>query len=662
MIALPQVDAAVRRVAKMLADGAPTVAVMGPPTSGRSTVLARLQEELGGRAVHLALPSMGDDAAAVALVRLASELEPQHGGLVEEVTSLTRSWDRKLDLVVGALASDPNTVLLFDEPVLTSSVDAPPDIFSQHVGALTRRVLSVKGIKRVVAVPLDAPTFGAEAVELELASHASEVLDLLTGRSSLSSAAEGLRRAGGAQLDLWSPLELRLAVALLSLGRDAGEVLQLRGRSLSRVLVETVSDARIAIAVALNRLSLVRLPFDEELLESVGAPKVETEAGRFMREVFLYEVDGRYVLHDIIAEQLRQVRGVHDRQPDHSLLAKYYKQRFEKAASDQRAAAAVRFEMEAVHHYTEGGDMPSGVRLYFVDQYDALGKALSLAGKHREAVVCYESSLRYDEDDAYAHHYKAFNLDIDGLRPDEVERHYRRAIERDPTHVWYHGRYICFLITRGRARDARAAWSEAMAALALAGAFNYRWGYEELHKPVARLLLHRGQLDFAEEVLHDITEPRTKSFDWCRALSRQLETMRAAARGEVVFPPMIAPEDRWCGPHLVEDDDTRARVESWTPGRVDHLEGDKLVIRFAQRDGDAVRYGWREMSGADFRARSNYPRSLPIPAGTFVEMVVLKAPEEEVVLRYNRQLADMKLPKIVPHPERYLRRGAPAAR
>ena len=319
------------------------------------------------------------------------------------------------------------------------------------------------------------------------------------------------------------------------------------------------------------------------------------------------------------------------------------------------AGTAQDFEMEAVHHLTEACD-PQALEMFtpfFVEQWDALGKALGQARKYDEAVRCYEKALSHDPEDAYAHHYKAFNLDWRADRVVEVEHHYREAIRLERSHVWHHGRFDCFLVTRGRILDARQAWTEAVSDLAPGGDYRFAGIYEELHKPVARLLLHRGELDFAREVLADVTDPVARAGDWFRSLSRYLQVLDEAARDEVVFPPHVAPEERWNGPHTVPGGALPDGLSSWTPGRVARVDGREVHVRVAVLEGGVPRFGWRSFDAAKFRKLSSW--AWDVPAGTFIEILLL-AGDKELIRTHESLPLEPRLPGINPPPDRYLRR------
>jgi tetratricopeptide (TPR) repeat protein len=652
------VDSAVEEIRSRLAAGASSIAVVGFPSSGRSTVLRRLADELkGDRVVQVSMPH-GDDAAAVGLTQVAAQLA-EVGGLLDTVKDIGRPWAEKQSQVLRAL-TDVNAVVLFDEPRLDLQGDLPQDLFQRRAYEFSKDLLGAK-LRRVVAV--DRTIFGAETITLEAGSDPRAVLDPSRWNGLGPAAAELLK--AGRNLERWSPLELRLAVALIGRGESAKTIASgLRGRLLGRRLLELVTTAKPLYAL-LQKLSLVRLPFEQRLLESFLPNDLSAADRKLLLEVLLFEVDGRWVLHAILAREL-QLALVGDRRASavthaHHQLGDYYATEFKSQAAALNAGAALRMEMEAVHHFTQACDdgAAAGVAMHFGEQLDALGKALSLAGRRLDAVSCYERALQHNDSDTYAHHYKAYNLDYEAVRVVEVESHYRRAIELDAAqgvrHVWHHGRFICFLITRGREREARAAWLHAVDALSSpTGGYVVRDVYEELHRQVALLALHRGHLDFASDVLADVENDRegrvARGADWFKSLERQLTQLREAEINQVVFPPDLDEDERWNGPHWGPQS---ADVE-WMPGRIDRYSDEQAHLRIAKKEGDQILFGWLDVPIDELRAA--YPR--PLPAGTFVEVVRLNG--EQKIFAHPRANDRARAQAILPPPDRYLRRAAAA--
>src|SRR5690606_4074472 len=137
-------------------------------------------------------------------------------------------------------------------------------------------------------------------------------------------------------------------------------------------------------------------------------------------------------------------------------------------------AGGVLAEMEAFHHASKSGDQAlcDELRVFFVVQLDALGRRLSIRARREQrrelygaAATIFERALELDPGDDYAHHYLAFNLDVEGKDAQRVEEHYRQAVELQSNIVYWWSRYVTFLITRGRMAEARRAWDDALDAL-----------------------------------------------------------------------------------------------------------------------------------------------------------------------------------------------------
>jgi hypothetical protein len=294
--------------------------------------------------------------------------------------------------------------------------------------------------------------------------------------------------------------------------------------------------------------------------------------------------------------------------------------------------------------------------VYFVEQYDKLGKTLSIRGVRtskpallRLAVDAYDRALVHDPDDAYAHHYRAYNLDILADDPAPVEVGYRRALALSGVHVWYHGRFISFLVTCGRPREAHDAWDDALRALD--GLRHHPWLFRELHRPVARLLLHRGRLEFAREILDDV--PERLGDTWLAPLRALLAQLEEAEADQLVFPASVPPAHRWEGPHLLIADEERPRVVRWMPGRIERANGE-IVVRFAEHTEAAVTFGRRPYTAAKFRRACPSARPTMPPAGTFLEIIELEGEDTEMIRCHPMTTALTDLLPPYPPPDRYL--------
>ncbi len=412
-------------------------------------------------------------------------------------------------------------------------------------------------------------------------------------------------------------------------------------------------------------MSLVRRPSADDLLKRIAGSPPDTMAEALLRNCLLYPDSDGHVLHWSLRLDAREHAWLtedHERAV-HQTLAGYYAERFRRR-SGAGDPGALLDELEAYHHATHSGDAALLVDLksYFADQLDALGRTLSREFKrYGDAARVFERACAWEPGDDYAHHYLAFNLDILAERPDDVEEHYQQAIEIAPGHAWWHSRWITYLVTRGRMDAARRAWNEALDALGPPDPDADSWIYENLHLWVARLLVHRGRLDFAENVLRGIPPLVRQWQPGIAAIARRLEALIEARRAGAVFPLSIPPGHWWSGPHLCpQRRGSGAELTRWMPGRVDTIEEEKVHLHVARppEAGEKPTYGFLSISVADFDRWTHDQRAAELSAGQFVELAWY-GDDPFPMIRVHRMLdwEDPDLPPLFPDPTRYLRKA-----
>ncbi len=669
--------AAERATAAVVREGA--VAVVGAPSTGKSNVLRLVQKELASAAVFWTRMSpSGDDAGPVALAMLASQIDP---AVLERVKEIGRPWREKVEEVVRALGARQAVVLIDD--VRQPARGHQPQVFDDQAAELVDALLHEHGVRLVTSSSERPPH---RAVEVRVVPEMSAAM---VGR-----AVEGLEtdpyfdravaavRAEGARFSRRSPVEIRLAVDLVARGMSLDAVCAMAGpRALARgFLTRLLPHERLA----LQRLAVLRLPCDRETLDAIAAIG-GTNASRRWEAVAVYPSARGWVLPAVIADELRALAADPGRiAPDRDRLdvarqiaASFHLRQFETAAAAGEVTAAVEHELEAVHQLTQAGDAESLLArsLWFVTQYDALGRAVGQRGAEayrrrqpdalprdagpppdaerylRAALQAYDRALAHDPRDAYALHYRAYNRDVLAENPGAVETGYREALAADAGQIWHHGRLITFLITRGRHDEAREAWDDAL--WQLDGLRDERWLYAELHRSVALLLLHRGNTEFARDVIDDVPE-EVASSDWFPALRRRLQILTELEEARLVFPPGVPVADRWKRPSLVWGAE---QPERWTPGWIAASDDLRVVVRFAERRGNEEVFGYHEYTSTQFRAICDVPSP---PAGTFVERLWFADRGE--VIRCHRHQPEDELPHPFPPPARYLNRRAADAR
>jgi tetratricopeptide (TPR) repeat protein len=631
------------------------VAIVGPEGSGKSTAIDLLRSRLdarGTKVVHVAFPQRGDDAAMVGLASLATQVAKPGDHTLSELCDPGVPWARKLKSVVDGLSGTGATLLL-EDPFTRERFNSTPSVFSLRATALSDALLALPDTKTVVAARVSSMS---TQFEVQARSNPSDVLLPVKWHGQLADAARQLARQDLGALARYSPLELRLAAGAIWRGTGANELVARRWEPRELLMAVLAGDDSADLRAVVARLALCRTPFDQGLLAKMGVDQLSAGARELLEQAILISTKQGQVLHDVIGRRARQSEWLDSPQKRdaHGLLAGWHRGQFAKATAAQKVEAAVRNEMEAVHHFTEAGDAHGllTVTVYFSEQLDALGKSLSMSKRYAEAVTAYERALAYDANDAYAHHYVAWNLDILAEDTERVLTEYTEARRLQDDHVWYHGRRICFLVTIGRLNEARDAWAEAL--VALQGEERDAYVAAELHRPIAQLLLHRGQLEFAATVLDDVSSYAAEN-DWVRSLRKLLEDMRDADAHRLVFPPNVDDQDKWEGPHLLREAEDAREVASWTPGRIVSATEEGIRVRLAERTGALVRFRFRDISHDALNKMTHYPLSLPV--GTFIEILLMKTGSELLLSWPRGKRRAPGLAEIFPPPDRYIRRA-----
>jgi len=606
--------------------------IQAPPGFGKTTVLlllaAALTHNTTRPVLQLGLPD-SDDAAQVVLVDAATQLVPGRADLLDRVVPRQEpakvSWASKHQEVQKAIRrAGDDLVILLDNPRFYAAEGPEGELFSERAAEITKTVL-----RSQATVVLAGPRLPQYLVDQDISRHLEPLVAQQVRRA--------LRAAG---IDVWQAPVPDL-------------------RALTRQLWRAYAQAPDVQRV-FARLSSLRVPFSDELLMRAGVRDLSSQKQDLIELLVQVLPDGRKIIPDALAQQIRGL-AVDLATEAHRFAAAYHHERFEAARSRGNVAVAVREEMEEIHHLTEAADAAALLdrSLQFVEQYDALGKRLSLKALtaasvaqgeslRYDAIRAYERAIAHDTRDAYAHHYIAYNLDILGAEPQRVEHEYKAALDIKPGHSWYHSRYICFLVTRVWTKEARDAWSRALSDLEenqslLPGV------YEKLHGQLARLLLSRGELEFAQEVLDDV--PPEQRDPWWHALEQVRVCLEEDRDERLVFPPTLALAKRWEGPHLADD----REVSNWKPARVFGVDEEGVTLLLAAQTES---HSTLRLSTGDLEQWNVLPGQLEV--GTFVELIEY-ADETKAMKIWDSQSASFDavphLPGLFPLPDRYIRRA-----
>lgn len=682
---LPQVEALVERLADSISGQDPQSdaawLVGGVATAGKSTTLRMLGDALRERdeiAVLCAPPAHALDAGPMALAELAAGLKDAGcvNGQTEILQDGTVPLAEKIKRVrEWILASRDSVVLLLDEPSFWPDRSEQTQHFADHARLVVAELVRDIPCRRVLTG--DAPE-GMSFLARGTVGESSEPQIFLTDRDAwgdLAQAASDLQEGAGGELREFSPLQLRLLVALVDVTSidEVRAVLALPARSrraLSRRLLEALTEAGKYddLLRAWRRLAHIRRPFAEELLGTI-AGRLSKRSETLLRNCLLYEVDGAFLMH----ETLRRDAAAIPRQPkddysEYRRLSEYYRD-LRDEAEQRDSGEALPTALDGFYYAARTGDPKLLDREpYFADQLDMLGKTLSYElHRYGQAAEVFEKALELDDGDDYAHHYLAYNLDRLGKDAERVERHYREAIERNRTHPWWRARLVQFLLTRGRTAAARDEWDRALDELDGGEQTGNATFYETLHGWVADMALRRGQLSFADSVLSEVPPNVRTESSQITALIRRLRALQLAQADGAYVPAQYLVKGWWKkGPFLLGrriGDPRDIPLRRWLAGRIEHLDEHEIELRVRDVDpaspADPPTASMR-MSIADFDHLSRDEPAAELQPGRFIEVGLYSneaGDQAQRLLRVHaeREWSDDALPQQAGAGDRYLR-------
>jgi len=595
--------------------------VRGEPTAGKSAVLERLYDRFTDNdsitPILVAPPPRAYDSAHAALIDLAEGLDLRPASL-DVIQDPMASWENKVRRVRTALGREERFVLLLDEPDTWSPRETYFTAFVQDIWSV---IFGGYGVSTVSAGQTPFRVRGQRTVWLDPSSSPDAVLDAIDAPAL--AAAKGLvgQRFRGSLATI-SPLQIRLLIAIaalseLELDRIDASAVEHRA-ALVDMLANLVSDESPPLRDLWLYLAAVREPFDADLLRLLGIRDLGPRDEAIVSQCLLFPRRGGLVLH----ESLRKVGRLidHDSTAVHTRLAKYYRHRFDDPQSG--AKVRLRDSIEAFHHASSAGIFElETYKPFFVDQLNILGYHLSVVEQDRAtAAQVFEVALGWDPNNAYAAHYRAFNLDRQagtaGVNIDaaEVERLYRLAIEEQPEHPWFRSRLINFLIAQARIDDAWSAWLDANESFGPDPSESVYFG---LHLHVARNLLYRGELRHTETVLRSLPseiedDPRFK------AIKDRLWALREAQEHGSYVPAVYLRPDWWRHPNRLRN----TGLIRWLAAKVTAVSPDAVELDVADIiPGVKPEYGCLELpleTLANWWKDSGDPSSLE--PGDFLEI------------------------------------------
>lgn len=561
--------------------------------------LARALEQEQRRVIRFDLPEYGLDACEHVLGQLCQALEPAelsdhlwdhkltiHQRLEDVASHMAR---RRTEAPVLALYI-PKSWFQRPEDPRRSLPDNPWSVLSALLHPALDAIVAAASKPRWIEQRLQAV---AEDLPTPVAGEG--YLFDTTRWHGLTDEARRFADLVGAGASRRAPLVLDLGVACLALGYDkVNQALQKPDPYPDLVdWLREKTRLNREWAPALHKLMLPRFAVPELLMAEITGELRDGE--RILARCLLHHEAGKVQA----AEALRDVIGVsHPGEPAaNKRLADYYREC--DGVPDARAAVErgnIVPWLERGHHGAHAGpDVSDGVMpLSRLIQYE---RAWSLSVEFKEyeaAAAVYRSILEDDPDDAYSHHYMAWNLDQAGKEGQTVWREYARAIALEKDNPWYNSRFVTFLRDNGFRRDAHEAWEQAKEHV-LSGPWAKRIKLPvHFHYWIARSALDVGDLDLARKVLGELTPHDIKEYPKLGELNEELVQYEEIERlGEPVYPSRVRVVDRWKEPRLlpmhlpVADRRSRssqlwqAPLMKWYPGRVEEIEQGVVTLVLA---------------------------------------------------------------------------------
>ena len=633
--------------------------------------LATSLESQGVVPILLAPPLGYLDAAPLAFTQMVCQFSDTLAPLLMEKLRDPRIDVSEKSSELESLLEDNHRkiVILCDEP--TEWLPRTPEraSFSGFQRALSSLLFHGPRLRVVVAGALPPGLVATESLEMnERFDSEHWLLESVDWPKDLIPFTQRLMGCTKLDLSRRTPLEIRLLVGMLAMGRDVGRLEGCPRRMLSEEFRRTAqADQRwSAILYSWARLALLRTSFSERALVTIGAPEGDTEAGRILRHCLLYETDEGYILHELLRSDVQRDLTLEEQRETHrAYLDSYFLPTApERALAPPPAAKVARFDSECFYHAMECGDVDLATeRAYYIEQLKLLGRTLSFHHKRYSDAAAIFAEILEKTDDAYSHHYYAYNLDIQARQPGLVEKHYRLSLSKAPRNHYWWSRWICFLLTRGRTVEAEREWNVALDAMS---ADIPEWdstAYRTLHGRVLLVALYRSCLEFAARVLETIPEGVLERESDLLACERRLKALQLARAGKALVPYPLICEEWWeQGPFLIPrslENGHKKPLTRWMAARVESIDESTVELRLGEILPDCpgdpeVRFG-----GFPKELLEDWGVELDgLGEGDFLEVGAYG--EGEADFRavkhsyYKMAEADFFLMKIFPEPNRYL--------
>lgn len=590
------------------------VKVYGGVGLGKSSLLGSLKTVLRdrGKMPIVVSPTFAEvDTAAEAIVQIFDGLDSFGllGDEHESVKDPSRPFQDKVEIASRIIDQHSDTVvLLCDEPNEWAIRSKRDQLFyvrdNKHSRSLSNQVRTDFRCAKVLAERYPEDKSEDALIYLRPASSniaASEITDFSDELEFLQSHNPGLK-------DERSFFRLRLLAALRAAGDDSGNVVWSNDNLLAAYFVKFLKDQQLTdkLLQFAAKLALVRGEISEDLLMHLGINQGLSDLEqRLIRQGFLSAAGvGVFSMHPLLKSAISSAMLLTPAatMQSHARIAQFHESQLNSLRSSNKAALLAEYRGYD-QNARAGLASIERVSHFFVSQLHVWGRCLSRDLKqHEQAAQVFDIAIGEDPLDDYGHHYKAYNLDYIAKDENASETHYCKAIELNARHPWYWSRWINFLITTGRMKEARQEWTFAGNALSSPDNCDDET-FSNLHFWIAQLLVHRAQLDFASQIMDEVPDHVRKAEAQFVELDQLLESLKIARDERAVFPAYIDPQDYWSEyPHLRQPIQWQGKsLTEFFSARVEKWKDDTVDLVVGKRENEEVRYGAFTFTHEEFR-------------------------------------------------------------
>lgn len=497
--------------------------ITGPAGSGRNTIAHDLAERFQD-AITLQPPPVEDlDASAALLLGACAGVERAEPNGASR--NLYDAAGRPSALLRGALGERSRVLIVRLRSRPPGGV-AGPELTSALKSRMKDAVSALRAARHPivwVADPAVDPTrLGMSPDRVELSDYRA-AFDMADWRPlECQRLWDFARRVAGQER---SPIVWRLAAGVIHLGGDPAQVAAATTKATAAAVFALAKEVagRIhqdrALVAGVQRMMLLRAAIPLSLAQQFS--RVEPEHAALVFQCLAYGDPVR--MHPVVAAALAQAELPCTAERDNFEAAKAFAQL--DGATDPWSLDVTQAHawVEKLHHLSAAGELGAAewsrqtkpAPQWYWDR----ARSLSATRDWPSAANVYQDCLRQFPNDAYAHHYLAWNLEQ--ARPDSaaIRQHYADAVRCDPANAWWNSRLICHLIRADRWTEAARAWRTAIDALDPDGSrcLTDAWLVSHLHFWVAKAWMDREVWYEARRIVAGIG----------RAALRQAESARS---------------------------------------------------------------------------------------------------------------------------------------